>query len=340
MSNSKDEIENAIRQVFIQYLTNIVKLEYSRERLIDEILVAYNSKDRYFHNIDHVYNMLQFMFNNIQDPQSLKIAILAVLYHDIIYDVESEHNEFNSGQFMKERFNNVKEVQIAYDIILDTKSRVIKDDLFKLFHIADFGALYNGNIVECMDSSYLIFKEYQRFDYLDYVRERCNFLKNSEYVNNNIRESLIELTRCMIPRIGIYAGSFDPFHIGHYNILEQAEKIFDKVIIVFAQNTDKKNHLPKIPEILKNRQIVILKRGELLTDYIKYINTYSSSTLIRGLRNGDDLNYEMNQLRFMTDMYPELKTINIICDAQYTHISSSTLRGLLKINYDISSYLP
>lgn len=57
---------------------------------------------------------------------------------------------------------------------------------------------------------------------------------------------------------------------------------------------------------------------------------------MKGLRNGDDLDYEVNQLRFMEEMYPELKAVFIQCNKEYEHISSSSLRNLERIQIGLS----
>jgi phosphopantetheine adenylyltransferase len=79
----------------------------------------------------------------------------------------------------------------------------------------------------------------------------------------------------------------------------------------------------------------------LLTDYLATKEEHADVTLVRGLRNGDDLDYEVNQLRFMEEMKPDLKVVFIRCDKQFEHISSSAIRNLEKINKGLGDkYLP
>jgi hypothetical protein len=54
-------------------------------------------------------------------------------------------------------------------------------------------------------------------------------------------------------------------------------------------------------------------------------------TIVRGLRNGADLDYEVNQLRVMKDQKPDIKMIFIPCDIRFEHISSSMIRAMEKI---------
>lgn len=139
-------------------------------------------------------------------------------------------------------------------------------------------------------------------------------------------------------RVGIYAGSFDPFHLGHYNILKKAEKIFDKVIIARGRNLDKTESSYPMPRELFGR---VLSYDGLLTDFIKMLESINdindeTYTVIRGLRNSTDLQYEMTQYRYLQDLMPDINVISIFCDKEFEHISSSGIRMLDKINPELT----
>ena len=59
-------------------------------------------------------------------------------------------------------------------------------------------------------------------------------------------------------------------------------------------------------------------------------------TVIRGLRNGHDLDYEANQLSFLKEIKPDIKVVYIPCDKKYEHISSSAIRSLEKFDEKLS----
>lgn len=138
--------------------------------------------------------------------------------------------------------------------------------------------------------------------------------------------------------LGIYAGSFSPWHVGHANILHQAQNIFNDVIIAIGNNTSKMNEPEPFPEGHEGLNgSVVVKFNGLLSDYLNQLDfeldgTDTKVILIRGLRNGDDLQYEQNQLQFIKDMYPSLMTVFFICDKKFEHISSSALRALKKVS--------
>ena len=127
-------------------------------------------------------------------------------------------------------------------------------------------------------------------------------------------------------KVGLYPGSFKPFHKGHYNILQKSEAIFDKVILGFGFNPEKDNinDYPP-PKILSARDVRFY--DGLLTDFIQSLE-YDDVTVIRGLRNSNDLHYELNKYRFLQELMPDIKVISIFCDKEFEHISSSAIRLL------------
>lgn len=154
--------------------------------------------------------------------------------------------------------------------------------------------------------------------------------------------------------LAIYPSSFNPFTIGHLNILEKAEAIFGKenVVVLVGVNQDK---IPK--ETLKAIQDYNQKEKDIILNNIKntsinrlkaqipsknvdgftgFLTSYVDQkekegykvVVIRGLRNGSDLDYEYNQTRYMWDQKPDLKIVYIPCDPLYSHVSSSAYRAL------------
>jgi len=132
-------------------------------------------------------------------------------------------------------------------------------------------------------------------------------------------------------KIAIYPGSFNPFHRGHYNILTKAEAIFDKVIIARGLGAGKEPSDFKIPKVLVGKPII--EYEGLLTDLIKTL-PHDDVTIIRGLRNATDLQYEITQYRFLQEFMPNIQMVSIFCDKEFEHISSSAIRYLASIGHE------
>jgi pantetheine-phosphate adenylyltransferase len=141
----------------------------------------------------------------------------------------------------------------------------------------------------------------------------------------------------MRKKVYLYAGSFNPFTIGHLNILNKIKRIAgsNSILIAIGCNpaktsiTDNSGRAKELSEKIGCEVIsytcflheLILQKEEEGYDVI----------LTRGLRNGEDLAYEENQLKFIREFLPEdyyLNTIFLMSDEEYKHISSSAVRQL------------
>lgn len=179
---------------------------------------------------------------------------------------------------------------------------------------------------EQLETEKLIFNQFQNFDFLIYREQR---LKHLNKINSkNQLDALISYVKYFEPKIGVFAGSFNPFHKGHYNVLQKAERIFDKVIIAFGKNPDKDARTLVMPKTITNRQICFYEN--LLTDFIETLKY--DVTVIRGLRNSTDFQYEQNQYRYIQELKPDIKIVSIFCNKEFEHISSSGIRTLEKFN--------
>ena len=137
----------------------------------------------------------------------------------------------------------------------------------------------------------------------------------------------------------IYAGSFNPFHKGHLNIVDKMEAIFGygNCMIAIGVNPAKMNgNLQEQSEMIRRS----VKLSQMLDMSVEVYTTFLHEliekkeaegykvVLVRGLRNGDDLNYEDNQLKFIRDFKKDINVVFIRCDEQFEHISSSSIRQL------------
>ena len=143
-------------------------------------------------------------------------------------------------------------------------------------------------------------------------------------------------------RIGIYPGSFNPWHEGHDDILEKALDIFDIVIIAIGRNSGKdrpKYHIKNTTEKLNERydnyvssgRVMVKSFDGLLVDFVKEMK---ADGVIRGLRNGHDLQYEMNQQYWNEDLGISCRTVYFITDRKLSHISSSAIRAVGRMKHE------
>jgi pantetheine-phosphate adenylyltransferase len=177
-------------------------------------------------------------------------------------------------------------------------------------------------LAEAMKHELAAFALSQHLPFNAYRKSRLEFLSLQKNA-----ETHAHFLSAFHPNIGVFAGSFNPFHLGHLNVLEKAERIFDKVIVAFGRNPDKSDDRDwKVPEGIKNRQIE--EYHGLLTDFVAGLG--HEVVVVRGLRNSTDFQYEQNQYRYIQELMPGIRIVNIFCDKEFEHISSSGIRTLEK----------
>jgi len=272
---------------------------------------------------------------------------LVALFHDIVYSPRGWNNEEESIKYFKSYLSNNDDRADVRDIINTIRDTTYTSEvllcplLSEIFcsELLDLHSLTLTKPSEIIESETNVLKEFQWCNYPEYRRQRLEFLKNFKRLK--VSENVIDFLTNYRPKIGVYPGSFLPFHIGHLNILEQAEKVFDKVIIAMGKNPSKMAddaNIVSVKSTLPYHEIV--NYDGLLSDYLKSIN-YADVTVIRGLRSGYDLDYEMNQLRILEDCGCQLPVAYFLCSKETTHVSSSMIRGLSNFNNsNIMKYIP
>lgn len=145
-------------------------------------------------------------------------------------------------------------------------------------------------------------------------------------------------------KTAIYPGSFDPITKGHLDVLEAGAKIFDKVIIAVAKNSEKNNFLSTadrvmlIKESVKHISNVEVACFDGLT--INFAKKCNAQVLLRGLRAVSDFEYEMQLSQTNSALASDIQTVFLITKPEYNFISSSQVREILKNNGDISKFVP
>ena len=317
------------------------------EDQVESIFAAWHEPHRFYHNINHLLGLVEEIEKWTDIEQKVKEDLYVIaLYHDIVYDpkmvgiksddrygfTNSGWNEVESAyRFMKDiegnpNFDEERQILI-FDAICATGRREIPTE-----NTACLFWLIDNKVLEKPFADLLVYErqieqEFQFAQWPQYRNARVDFLrKEAIRLESEDLNRLADFVWNRRPSIAIYPGSFNPFHKGHFDILRKAERMFDKVIIVKGKNPDKEKTELKLPEILQYHEII--EWEGLTTDLIKELSEHSEVTLLRGLRNGKDLDYEVNQMRFMESMYSDLQVCFIQCSREYEHVSSSAIRKL------------
>jgi len=128
-------------------------------------------------------------------------------------------------------------------------------------------------------------------------------------------------------RTALYPGTFAPWHEGHQDVLNKTLMAFDRVILARGINPDKTVHLiwhTDLNDMFKdNPNVDVLEYSNFLHEAAK---DFKVDAIIRGIRTGNDLDYERIQQYNLEDLGLDVPIFYLITDRDLSHISSSTIR--------------
>ncbi len=144
--------------------------------------------------------------------------------------------------------------------------------------------------------------------------------------------------------IAVFPGSFDPITIGHYDLIKRALPLFDKIIVAVGTNSTKSSLFP-LEERLEWLKIVFKDEPKISIDHFEgltahYCNRVNANFLIRGLRNSSDFDYEKTISQVNQIISHGIETVFLISNPQYSHISSTIVREVIKGNGNVEPFLP
>ena len=144
-------------------------------------------------------------------------------------------------------------------------------------------------------------------------------------------------------RRAIFPGTFDPFTLGHLDILNRSKLIFDEVIIGIGENIDKKamfsleDRIDLIKSVVINSENIKVQSYKGLT--IDFCKKVDANFIVRGVRNNGDFEFEKAIAR-TNRLLSKIETVFLLTSAKTSFISSSIVRELIKNKGDYSRLIP
>ena len=131
----------------------------------------------------------------------------------------------------------------------------------------------------------------------------------------------------------IHAGTFKPPTLGHLNLIERGLKLFDQLTVAVATNLSKQPILSSLErvtllqELLKPYPTVEVTTFEGLL--VHFAEQKKIDTLLRGIRNIGDYEYESQMALVNKALSPKIETVFMMTEGQYSHLSSSFIREVI-----------
>lgn len=142
----------------------------------------------------------------------------------------------------------------------------------------------------------------------------------------------------------VFPGSFDPVTKGHMDLIYRASKMFDALVLGVLINSSKQplltleERVELLGEVTNKMPNVRVEAFEgLLVDFV---DKCDADAIVRGLRSAGDFEYELPLAQANYKLNGRADTIFLATSPQYSYVSSSAVKELMRYNADISGYVP
>ncbi|MCQ2296984.1 MAG: pantetheine-phosphate adenylyltransferase [Bacteroidales bacterium] len=142
----------------------------------------------------------------------------------------------------------------------------------------------------------------------------------------------------------VFAGSFDPITIGHEDVVRRALPLFDRIVVAVGCNSSKRcmydveQRMEWIRATFEDcPQVDVLSYEGLTTDFCRQIG---AGYLLRGVRNMMDMAYEQQIADLNLRLAPDIETVFLLTRKEYSDVSSSAVRELLRYGKPVGLMLP
>ncbi|MFL4970025.1 MAG: pantetheine-phosphate adenylyltransferase [Xanthobacteraceae bacterium] len=152
-----------------------------------------------------------------------------------------------------------------------------------------------------------------------------------------------------MPRTALYAGSFDPVTNGHLDVVRRAARLVDRLVLAIGVHPGKtplfsaEDRLAMVQETCTpiareaGCELAFVVFDDLV---VATARREGASLLIRGLRDGSDLDYEMQMAGMNETMAPEIATVFVPATAAVRPITATLVRQIASMGGDVSAFVP
>jgi pantetheine-phosphate adenylyltransferase len=145
-------------------------------------------------------------------------------------------------------------------------------------------------------------------------------------------------------RTAIYPGSFDPVTMGHWDVIQRADKLVDKLIVAVLHNPAKQGSFPVEERVAMLKELVsplphieVTSFHGLLVDFAK---EHQASFIVRGVRAFSDFEYEFQMALMNRKLAPDLETVFLMPKEKYSAISSRLVREIGGMGGNLADLVP
>lgn len=133
-------------------------------------------------------------------------------------------------------------------------------------------------------------------------------------------------------RVAVFTGTFDPVTLGHLDVIRRGRLLFDRLVVGIGVNPNKlslfsiEERVALVREVVAPFDNVSVEAIEELT--VKFVRRIGARIILRGVRTLSDMEYEFSMTLTNNRLDPEVETVFLMADGEYSHVSSSLIKQI------------
>ncbi len=147
-------------------------------------------------------------------------------------------------------------------------------------------------------------------------------------------------------KTAVYTGSFDPITLGHLNVIKRSSRLVDHLVVGIGENIQKtgmfanEERLELVKRVTSDIENIEVKTFSGLA--VKFARNCEANCMIRGVRPLTDIPAEMTMMLANRRLDPDMETVFLMADTQYSHVSSSLIKQLTPLATDaqLAQFVP
>ncbi len=146
-------------------------------------------------------------------------------------------------------------------------------------------------------------------------------------------------------RIAVYAGSFDPLHLGHCDVARRAARLFDRLVLAVFTGRGSKNPLFTGPERVAMAQAALADVPNIVVEgyrelTVGYAHRLGASALVKGVRTVADFEFELQQAHMNHVLVPSIESVFLMTSPHYVFFSSSLIKEVAMAGGEVGGMVP
>jgi pantetheine-phosphate adenylyltransferase len=142
----------------------------------------------------------------------------------------------------------------------------------------------------------------------------------------------------------VYTGVFDPFHLGHLDVIQRGSRLYDRLVVGVGNNPEKKDFMPIEERVQLIQKVVAPYPNVEVQPFtnlaVRFVREMGARIMLRGLRTLSDMEYEFTMSLTNLTLDSEIETVFLMAREEYSHISSTLIRQIASFQGDLDKFVP